>query len=79
VVTSFVLFRVISWIVPVVQRKKDDPRNHTKSHEAALRLEKKSLTRLFDPAFFAAEVPVYHQDHRRTQVQVSQRRSGMYS
>ena len=29
--------------------------------------------------FFAAEVPVYHHDHRRTQVQVSQRRSGIYS
>ena len=29
---SFVLVRLISWIVPIAE-KKDDPRNHTKQHE----------------------------------------------
>jgi len=31
--SGFVLVRVTSWIVPFVQKSKDDPRNHTNQHE----------------------------------------------
>ena len=33
----FVLLRVISWIVTLTDGKQNDPRNHTKQHEIALR------------------------------------------
>jgi len=32
-VTSFVLVRVTSWIVPLPQKNKDDPRSYTNQHE----------------------------------------------
>src|SRR5882762_3263260 len=46
-VTSFVLVRVTSWIVPFVQKTTDDPRSHTNQHEP-----KHSCLKL-DPTFEA--------------------------
>jgi len=40
--SRFWLFRVISWIVPFVQKNKDDPQNHI--YEEAVRVKRKVKT-----------------------------------